>query len=282
MMAVMSENRAALRLRPLDLPSGSHPATRLPGRAAFLGVDDHLVEPEITRDEIIGGLRVVASPAQPPYATQHSQVDYLVRAYVAPDYRVAADLLTRHDPDSDFATDVCVFKRGIDPSTGGRYLEEIAFEVVTEQNRGLVTEKACRMHRRGVRRIFTVWVNDQQVREWSPTAGWRPLEAGSRIEDPCLVAPLAVTALLDPTAADDAVAEALVAKGNPVLRRREAAAEARGKAAAILTVLEARGVAVDRVRREEILRCRDLVQLERWLLRAALASSTDEVLLLSS
>jgi hypothetical protein len=310
MMAAMSEKRAALHLRSSDFPSGSGPATRLPGRAAFPGVDDRLVDPVITRDEIIGGLRIVASPAHPPHATQHSELDYLVRAHVAPDHRVAADLLTRHDPNSDFATDVCVFRQGIDPSTGGRYLEEIAFEVVSEQDRRLVTEKARRMHRRGVRRIFAVWVKDQQVREWTPTNGWRPLEAGTQIEDPCLVAPLAVTALLDAAAADDAVVEALAAKGNPVLRRREAAAEARGEstgeargkaegkaegmaegraegkaegkaegmAESILKVLAARGVAVGREQREEILHCQDLEQLERWLLRAALAASTDEVL----
>jgi hypothetical protein len=298
MMAAMSEKHAALRLRSSDVAAGPVPATRLPGRVAFPGVDDRLVEPETTRDEIIGGLRVVASPAHPPHATQHSELDYLVRAHVAPGHRVAADLLTRHDPNSDFATDVCVFKRGIDPSTGGRYLEEIAFEVVSEQNHRLVTEKARRMHRRGVRRIFTVWVKDQQVREWIPAKGWRLLKVGSQIEDPCLVAPLAVTALLDAAAADDAVAEALVAKGNPVIRRREVAAEAHGKAEgraegraegkaegraagiaeAILKVLAVRGVAVGGEQRQEIVRCHDLEQLERWLLRAALADATDDVL----
>jgi hypothetical protein len=323
MMAAMREKRAALHLKAPAPPAGSTgPALRLPGRPVLPGVDDHLVEPEVTRDEIVGGRRLTAFPAQPPHATQHSELDYLVRAHVAPGHSVAADLLTRHDPDSDFATDVCVFKRGIDPSTGDRHLEEIAFEVVSEQGRGIVTAKARKMHRRGVRRIFTVWVKDQQVREWSPATGWRLLKAGSQIEDPCLVAPLAVTALLDAAAADDAVAEALVAKGNPVLRSREAAArawgeargeargraegeargeargraegeargEAKGRAAgeaegraagvaeAILKVLAARGVAVGGEQREAIVRCRDLEQLERWLLRAALASSTDEVL----
>jgi hypothetical protein len=244
-------------------------------------VDDHLVEPEVTRDEMIGGVRVVASPAQPPHAEQHTELDYVLRAHVAPGYRAATDLLTRHDEESDFASDTCVRKEGTDPDTGGRYLEEIAFEVVSEQNERYVTEKARRMHRRGVRRIFTVWVKGQQrVCEWS-SQGWRPLERSSQIEDPCLVTPVDVAALLDAASADNAVAEALVAKGNPVIQNRETAAEARGRAeglaSAVLQVLEARGIAVGAAQRQEILDCQDPDRLSRWLRQAARASSIEDL-----
>ena len=260
---------------------GPGSSLQLPGRGSFPAIDDRLVEPEITRDEIIGGRRVVASPAKEPHATQHTELDYVVRAHVAPGYRVAADLLTRHDKESDFATDVCVFKAGTDPESGGRHLEEIAFELVSEQNERLATEKAVRMCRRGVRRIFTVWVKEQRVCEWSPDKqSWKALEAGAHIEDPCLVAPLALAALLDAAAADHAVVEALAAKGDPTIRQREAVAEARGKAAAkadaILEVLEARGVTIGETQRQEILRCQDLDRLDRWLRRASVASSGDE------
>jgi hypothetical protein len=265
---------------------------RLPGRGPFPGVDDRLVEPEVTRDEIIGGVRVVASPAQPPQATQHNRLNYLLRAHVVSGYTVAANLLTRYDEESDFASHTCLFKDGVDPVTGGRYLEEIAFVVVSEQNERYVTEKALRMHGRGVRRIFTVWVErGQRLCEWSPESqSWCPLEADAQLEDPCLVTPLPVAALFDAEAADNAVVEALVAKGNPVLRKLEAEAAARGRAKArakglakgaaetILIVLEVRGIAVSAVQREEILRCDDLDRLNRWLRRAAtFASSTDEV-----
>ncbi|HEY7214250.1 MAG TPA: hypothetical protein VIC28_06450, partial [Thermoanaerobaculia bacterium] len=188
-----------------------------------------------------------------------------------------------HDEESDFATDTCVRKKGVDPETGSRYLEEIAFEVVSEQKERYVTEKALRMHRRGVRRIFAVWVKGpRRVCEWSPESrSWRPLDAEARIEDPCLVAPLAVAALLDAAAADHAVVEALAAKGDPTIRQREAVAEVRGRAAAkaddILAVLAARGVTIDETLRQEILRCQDLDRLDRWLRRAALASSGDEI-----
>jgi hypothetical protein len=276
-MPGMDENRPAYRLKAPG-SMATHSPLRLPGRGSFPRVDDHLVEPEVTRDEIIGGQRVVASPAKRPHARQHARLDYLIQAHVPPGYDAATDLLTRHDEESDFATDTCVCKEGLDPETGARYLEEIAFEVVSKQNEKYVTEKARRMHRRGVRRIFTIWVKRQRVCEWFPESqSWRLLDPGSWIEDPCLVAPLSVAALLDAALADDAVVKALAAKGNPEIRRREAAAEARGVAGSILKVLNARGLDVSPAQREEILRCQDAGRLDRWLRRAAVASSAGEV-----
>ena len=90
--------------------------------------------------------------------------------------------------------------------------------------------------------------------------------------------PLEVAALLDAAVADDAVVEALAAKGNRAIQRREARGEAMGKAKTILQVLDARGIAVSPSQQEEILRCEDLDRLDRWARRAALASSVDEVL----
>lgn len=260
---------------------------QLPDRGIFPRVDEHLVEPEVTRDEIIGGRRVVAHPPSPLQARKQADLDYVVRAFVAPGYLVATDLLTRYGETSDFASDTCIYRDGTDPSTGARYLEEIVFEVVSEESDRDVTEKAEAMHRRGVRRIFAIFLKGPRLGEWSPESrGWRPLEAGSRIEDRCLVAPLAVSALLDAALADKAVAEALIAKGDPTIRNREAAAEARGReegqaegvAESILRVLEARGVAVSPAQREEILHCSDRVRLDRWLLRAVQASSAGEVM----
>ncbi|HEY9014578.1 MAG TPA: Uma2 family endonuclease [Gemmatimonadales bacterium] len=275
----MDEKRTGYSLR---APGFSGPSQYLPGRGSFPRVDDHLVVPELTRDEIINGRRVVAHPALPPHANQHSDLDYVLRAHAAPGYRSASDLLTRVGEKSDFATDACIYKEGLDPSTGARHLEEIAFEVVSEQRDGNVTEKAKEMQRRGVRRIFAVFVKNPRVCEWSAVSqSWHPLEAGSSIEDRCLVKPLAVAALLDAALADNAVAEALLAKGNPVLQKREAAAEAkgeaRGKAASILEILAAREIAVSPVQKQEILGCQDLDRLSLWLRRAALASSADDI-----
>lgn len=272
----MDEKRAGYSFK---APGSSGSSMRLPGREPFPGVDDHLVKPEVTRDEIIGGRRVVALPALPPHATRHSRINYLLEALVAPGYIAASDLLTRHDAESDFATDGCIYKVGVDPETGTRYLEEIAFEVVSEQNRKDVTEKAIRMRRRGVRRVFGVFVKGGKVCEWSSESGsWLPLDAEARIEEPCLVAPLTVAALLDAAVADNTVAKALAIKGNPALRMREAEAEARGTAEALLQVLDARGIAVSPAQKDEILRCRDIERLGQWLRRATQALSADEIL----
>ena len=278
----MDENRTGYDLKALGR-SGASPSLRLPGREPFPPLDEHLVEPEVTRDEVIGGRRVVSMPALEPHAGQQSDLDYVLRAHVAPGYLTAADLLTRHDYDSDFASDACIYGQGADPETGGRRLEEIAFEIVAEQRERNATEKAVYMHRRGVRRIFAILVKGKRrVSEWSPASqSWRPLAADAQIEDPCLVKPLAVAALLDAAVADNAVIEALAAKGNPALRRREDAArsegEARGRAESILKVLEARGITLSETQRREVLRCRDLDRLDRWLARAVLASSVEEI-----
>ena len=283
----MDEKRAAYRVQAPGSP-GRTVALRLPGRDPFPAVDDHLVEPEVTRDEIINGRRVVALPAEQPHADKHVDLAYVLRAHVAPGYRASVELITRHAVDSDFATDVCVYKEGTDPETGRRYLEEIAFAVVSTQNEKNVTEKAGVMHRRGVRRVFGIWVKGRQkVCEWSSESRkWQPLEAGSRIEDLCLATPLPVTALLDAAVVDQAVVGALVARGNPEIRKLEAVAEARGAArgevtgttTSILSVLSARGLLVSDEQRQEILACQDLDRLQRWLQRAALASTADEVL----
>jgi hypothetical protein len=53
---------------------------------------------------------------------------------------------------------------------------------------------------------------------------------------------------------------------------------AEGAAQAVLTVLRARGVTVPDAARAQILAERDRTRLERWLERASVASSLDEVL----
>jgi len=265
------------------------------GRTDFPRLDDHLVVPELTRDEVIKGRRVVAMPAAPPHGDQHFRLDYVVAAHVAPGYEGSTDLLTRMGKKSDFATDACIRKTGTDPATGTRYLEEIAFEVVSTQSERDAADKAEEMLARGVRRVFAIFVKGpRRVCEWSPTSRrWALLDAGARIEDPCLVTPLAVPALLDAAQADDAVVEALKAKRNPEILKLEAAAKAEGKAeaeaegraegeakgmaGAILTVLKTRGVAVSQAQREEILRCSDLARLSRWVVRASLATAAEEV-----
>jgi hypothetical protein len=272
----MDENRTGYSLKAPGSSEFSR-SLRLPGR--FPRLDDHLVEAEVTRDEIVAGRRLIAHPAQPAHANKQFELDFVLATHLAPGYTGAADLLTRHDQDSDFASDACVYKDGVDPETGTRYLEELAFEVVSEQNERVVTEKAPPMHRRGVRRIFAIFVKGKRrVCEWDhESQSWRVLGRDSQIEDPCLVTPLPVAALLDAAVAAIAVVKGLAAQGNPELQRQKTEAKAEGVAESILKFLTARGLAVSEAQRQEIMDCHDLARLDRWLVRAAVASSADEV-----
>src|SRR5262245_40257840 len=114
MMPNMDEKRSGYSLK---APGPSGVSLHLPGRGSFPQIDDHLVVPEITRDEVIGGRRVAACPADSPHATWHGDLHYVLRAHVAPGYSAAVDLLTRQGEKSDFASDACVFKKGVDPAT---------------------------------------------------------------------------------------------------------------------------------------------------------------------
>src|SRR5689334_16812996 len=109
----------------------SNPALQCPSMHPRL--DEHLVE-EGTREEMLRGQRLYAAPAREPHAERHCELDYVIRAHVEDGYIPASDMLTRAGPGSEFATDTAVRKRGIDPATGTRYLEELAFEVVSTQS----------------------------------------------------------------------------------------------------------------------------------------------------
>jgi hypothetical protein len=270
----MDEKRSEMSLK---APGASGGSLHLPGRGPFPGVDDHLVVPEVTRDEIIAGRKAVAFPAEAPHGDKRVEIETLLRFHVAPGYVVSADLITRFTVDSDFASDTCVRREGVDPATGRRYLEEIAFEVVSTQSERNAAEKARVMHRSGVRRIFGVWVKGRRrVCEWSAESdGWGLLEEGSQIEDRCLGAPLPVKALLDAALVRRAAVQALEVQGDPAVQELKEAAKAEGIAESILEVLEARGITVSPAQREEILGCSDLNRLKRWLREATLPTTTE-------
>ena len=203
--------------------------------------DDHAVAPE-TRAELVGGEVLQASPALAPHGDSHSQLDYLLRANVAPGYVSSSDLLTRTSEGWDFATDACIRRAGKHPETGHRYLEELAFEVKHKQSLTALTARARELCAHGVRRVFALCVAGQDeaaqvgpVLEWLPAdQRWNPLGPDQRIEDPCLVQPLPVRALIDALEADNQVARALLEKANPVLAEHmdtvRAEGEARGEA----------------------------------------------------
>lgn len=240
-------------------------------------VSDYAVEPETGQEMFHGEVRE-ALPAGPKHARQHAQVDFVLRAYVAPGYGADTDLLTRQTVEHNFASDTSIRKNGVDPATGDRYLEELAFEIKSTQSNGNLEERARIMAERGVRRVFAIPVRGDAagsevvagpVAEWmAREERWRTYRDDELIVDPCLFEPLPVRALLDAVEADDAVAQALLHKGNRVLvgygdtRAQDAVRRV------LQLVLRDRAIFVDAAGLARIAACTDLNTLERWAVRA--------------
>ncbi|HEU4731669.1 MAG TPA: Uma2 family endonuclease, partial [Kofleriaceae bacterium] len=232
-------------------------------------IDDRLVVPE-TRYEMHDGELVHVSPADPPHAERHLQLCALIEAHTGAGFEAACDLLMRTSEIDDVAPDLSVYPEAPDPATGGRQLEQLAFEVVSTQSLGGAGRKAAKLAARGVRRVFAIDVERSRALEWSLALGtWSVLDAGGYITDPALEVPLPVEALIHSAKADDAVASALVAKHNPVFEALRAESELKGRiegtAEAVVAVLAARGLVLDRGERDRILGERDPARLARWL-----------------
>ncbi|MDI3283797.1 hypothetical protein [Polyangium sp. 15x6] len=256
-------------------PSGSRP-----GR--FPPVDEHIVVPETTRDEMIRGRKVVAQPALEPHADLQTSLDFLILPHVRPGYRPSTELLTRVSEGSNFATDLSIRREGQDPATGRRFLEEISFEIVNEQSVRDVVEKAEELAERGVRRVFAIFVKRREVCEWSTEKrAFLPLLLDGMLEDPCFVRPIAVRALLDVQNAEREVVRALERKGNAELEKLKDGArdEGReeGRREALRPLLRARfgEISADAEARIAGATC---TMLDAWILRLLDAKTIDEVL----
>jgi hypothetical protein len=188
-----------------------------------------------------------------------------------------------------------VFPLARDPRTGGRQLEQLAFEIVSTESLGHAGRKAAKLTERGVRRVFAIDLEHARVLEWSRALGtWSPLELGAQIDDPALAVALPLEPLVHAAKVDDAMARALLVKRNPVLEadrartlaegKREGIAEgiaegsARGRAEALLVLLAARGVVLEQADRARILGEQDPARLDRWIARAASCTTLAEVL----
>jgi Uma2 family endonuclease len=239
--------------------------------------DDRLVAPE-TRYELEDGRLSYVPPSDEPHGTRHAALIALLAAHAHSDYQVACDMLTRLTEQDDQAPDASVFPRERDAQTGGRQLEELAFEVVSTSRLSRAALKAEKLVRRGVRRVFAVDVVRERVLEWAPELGtWSPLSDTAVIDDVTLAVPLPIAALVRVSHADDTTARALLAKDNSVLHAALEEREARGEARSILRVLAKRGIACNEAERATIEACRDLATLHRWLDRAVTARSAAEV-----
>jgi Uma2 family endonuclease len=245
-------------------------------------IDDHLVEPE-TRYEMHDGELVYVPPADPPHAERQLQLCALIEAHTGPAFQAACELLTRTSRIDDIAPDVSVYPAARDPRTGRRQLEQLAFEVVSTQSLGNAGKKAAKLAGRGVRRVFAIDVDRSRALEWSSALGtWSLLDARDVITDPALAVPLPIETLIRDAKTDDAVIRALDAKRNPVLEAIKAKSTAegisRGRAEAVVAMLDARGVPLDRDERDQILGERDLARLDRWIARAIACASVAELI----
>lgn len=250
---------------------------RVPAPKTEPAVDDHFVR-EGARVEVVRGILLMVPPAEEPHATLHFSLAYVLAGHVAPGYVGAVDMLTRSSLDSDFAPDASVFPAERDPETGGRQLEELAFEVASTQPLDSAGEKARELTRRGVRRVFCLVVKHRRVLEWSTdTDSWSPLPDSSAIDDRCFVRPLPVRALVDSAAGDEAVIAAFIARGHPALAAIEARGEARGTAHALVAVLTARGL-VPTPAEAAVIESADTAVLNGWLARAVSAASVAELI----
>ncbi len=258
----------------------------LPAAERFPPPDEHIAEPETDR-EMLDGRVIRVSPAAPPHADRQVAIGYVLNATAAPGYVASSELLTRVSEDSDFATDVCIRKAGKD-ADGHRFLEELSFEIKHTQSEGDLEKRARYLARRGVRRVFAVYVrvskhgNQERViagpiKEWSGDNngrdGWRELADNAVIDDRCLHRPVKVRALLDAFEADNAVAHALLDKNNPVLVKRENELLHRERRQAIrdlcqalaIELTSARHARIDSLSADQLHALRDsLLEHRRW------------------
>jgi Uma2 family endonuclease len=281
-------------------PTAEKRATKLPA------VDERLVAPEM-RFEIIGGKVEYVPPAGESHGSRHSKITALLEAYAAEGYDVATDMLTRTSEKGDMAPDASVFPRARDPRTGGRQLEELAFEVLSTERLAHAARKARALTERGVRRVFAIDVEQRRALVWSASQKiWDVLPPDSKIEDRALALPLPIRALVEAAKPDDAVAQALITKKNPVitsaLQRASQAGERRGKLEgklegkiegrieghlegqlegrieALLAVLDARGLEIKKKQEKRIRAERDEATLAGWIRAAASCTSIGDLL----
>ena len=116
-------------------PRSSQPGFSAPGaggsgsesslRMELPAPDTRLVAPE-SRYEIHDGQVAYCLPADQAHGSRHSKVQAVLEAYVADDFDVACDMLTRTSVLDDMAPDASVYPSAPDPVTGGRQLEQLA------------------------------------------------------------------------------------------------------------------------------------------------------------
>ena len=171
----------------------------------------------------------------------------MLAAHVTDAYAVALDMLTRTSETNDFAPDASVYPTARGES-GGRQLEELAFEIVSQQSMSVSTDKARELTRRGVRRVFCILVRKARVLEWSrETDDWTLMSDDGEIDDRCFARPLPIRTLVDTASTDGAVVAALRARGalRELEDERRAEGRAEGRAGALRDAIRSLAAVLD-------------------------------------
>jgi hypothetical protein len=232
--------------------------------------------------QILDGRVIRTMGSNQPHGTRHFEATGLFYGALAEGYAGAVDMLTRLDDDSDAAPDISVFPAAADPTTGGRQLEEIAFEVLDAERMSHATDKVEKLAARGVRRLFALRVAARAVYEWDHAHhDWTELAPDAEITDRCFRVPIPARALVDRVLADDTVARSLIARRNPVIvaeiERGEGRGRLDGRRAALRTLLDARRLALTEAQSARIDACDDSAALDAWVARAANATRASDV-----
>ncbi|MFO0604708.1 MAG: Uma2 family endonuclease [Polyangiales bacterium] len=266
----------------LFAPGATTQAAYAPGRGQRLpAVDERLVAPE-SHAEIVDGVVHRTMGSNQPHGTRHFEATHVFAGALAEGYEGAVDMLTRADEDTDAAPDISVFPSGVDPETGGRRLEEIAFEVLDTERMSHATRKVEKLAARGVRRLFAIRVAERRVYEWDRAHGdWTELNPDATLTDPCFRVPVPVRAFVDRVLADDTVAAALLAVKNRVLEKalteRQRAGAVRARREVLVTLLEARSP-LTRSQRARVADCDDEATLAAWFKRAVAGEGAAAIL----
>lgn len=243
-------------------------------------VDERLIAPD-TGYEIDDGRLVRVAPSDEEHGVSQCAIGALLRAHRGIAHEVATDMLTRTSERDDFAPDASVYPSSRNPVTGGRQLEELAFEVLATSRLGDAGIKAAKLMARGVRRVFAVDVTKQRAFEWSRELGtWEMLAASALLEDAALAIPLPVAALLDAAVADNANVRAYRAKRHPefLAEREEGREEGRreSRIEMLRSMLTARFGSVDPAFEARIIAASN-EELDRYVARILTAATASAV-----
>ncbi len=155
----------------------------------------------------------------------------------------------------------------------------------TGQDEAALAQKIEDLLAAGTQHVWVVRLDGpRRVEVHEPNQPVRQVLPGEELELPAVLSqPVLVEALYDLDVAGEVnfrhVLRRLTGHESLDAVRDEGKAEGRaeGKAEAVLSVLEARGIAVNEDDRKRILGCSDLPTLERWLRRATTATSVRQI-----